>query len=177
MSNSKRVFIMIFVAVGLVYELGKYVNNLPTGKYGKPEGEKISDKQNDEVKPRTYEEIKADEAYLAESSKSVSNDRQIEDYKIADDTGFSTLEKLNKIFVGNPSEEEIEYYMNKALDVYNLERTDENYNKVSNVLLAMSRDSNKGITEMAILKYAIKIHFKNAKITDNMAIAAVFLEQ
>lgn len=101
---------------------------------------------------------------------------ELEAYNIPDAEGYTTLYKLSKVFVDKPSEDEIERYMNKALDVYGLERTDENYNKVGSALVDLRMNSSKNITEMDILKYTIKIHVKNAKIPDMMAMASVYLE-
>lgn len=97
------------------------------------------------------------------------------DYKIPDETGYSTLSKLSIIFAGNYSEEEIEIAMNRALKLYGFELTNENYNKVGSVLLELTKNDGNVYTEMELLRYTTKIHQKNTKFADMAAMASVFL--
>lgn len=91
--------------------------------------------------------------------------------KTAED--LTALEQMLIAFEGNHKMDEIKTKMDKAMKMYGLELTEDNYSRAGSVLVALRKEY--GITEMDILDYMIKSYVPNMKFPDMAAIATAYL--
>ena len=78
-------------------------------------------------------------------------------------------------FAGNHSRQQIKDHMDRAMELYGLPRTEENYNRAASALVALRKEN--GTPEMAILDYMIRSHVPGVEVSfpNAAAMASIFL--
>ena len=78
-------------------------------------------------------------------------------------------------FVGNHSRDQIKLRLDRALTLYGMPITDDNYSRAASSLVALRREN--GVAEMAVLDYMIRSHVPGVAISfpQGAAMASVFL--
>jgi hypothetical protein len=89
---------------------------------------------------------------------------------------MTAIEQAEIAFDGNPSQREIKRQLDRAMTLYELEITEENYSRAASVLVVMRK--NNGVSEMEILDHMIRSHVPGVNIAfpEAAAISAVFLK-
>ncbi len=83
------------------------------------------------------------------------------------------LQQMSDVFEGNPSESTIKEKLDRALRMYGLEPTEENYNRAGSVLAKLTDDN--GVSEMAILETMLVSPMPRVKFYEAAALVAVEL--
>jgi hypothetical protein len=88
---------------------------------------------------------------------------------------MDALDQAAIAFVGNHSRAEIKQSMDRAMSLYGLELTEDNYSRAGSVLVALQ--GKNGTAEMAILDYMIRSHVEGVRLSfgEAAALASVFL--
>lgn len=109
------------------------------------------------------------------SAERVSDVGSKPSYDSAPASDVHPLDQMAVAFVGGHARDEIQVQMDRAMQLYGLPRTEENYSRAGSVLVTMRKDS--GFDEMQILDYMIRSHVPGVNITfpEAAAIAATFL--
>jgi hypothetical protein len=91
------------------------------------------------------------------------------------DVPADPLEQMEIAFKGNYSKPQIKERLDKAMELYNLPRTKENYSRAGSTLVALRNEF--GHSEMKILSYMIRSHVPGVKMDFPSAagLAAAFL--
>lgn len=84
---------------------------------------------------------------------------------------------METVFEGYPSKSEIQPLMQKVLQMYGYEETEENLQKVGSVLVELRKNSVLGVTEMDILKDVYQNGNTSITFAEQAAISAVILER
>ncbi len=71
-------------------------------------------------------------------------------------SNFTSLEKMELVFIWNYSKEDIKLKLDDAMVLYWLEINENNYNIAWSILVSLRKNTNDSITEMDILNYMIK---------------------
>lgn len=108
---------------------------------------------------------------IAKANGGASNTAQQSSYEMAD-----AINKMNVVFVGNPSETEIKELIEGVMQKWNLEKTNDQALKIANALVVMRKESKVGVTEMEILKYIYQLGDTKLKLGDAIGLAATMLE-
>lgn len=85
-------------------------------------------------------------------------------------------EKIEIVFDGHPTKEEIQPMLESVLDKYHLNVNDENILKLGDVLLTLKKSSKLGVTEMEILKHMYQHGSNGVELYQQAAISATYLE-
>lgn len=91
------------------------------------------------------------------------------------DVPKNPLEQMEIAFEGNCSKQQIQERLDKAMKLYNLPRTKENYSRAGSALVTLRKEF--GPSEMELLSYMIRSHVPGIKIDFPTAagFAAAFL--
>lgn len=81
----------------------------------------------------------------------------------------SALQMMEDVFVGNYTKEQIKLLLDRALTLYGVSVTEENYSRAGSTLVALREKY--GISEMRILDYMIRSHVKGVNLTFPQAAA------
>ena len=88
---------------------------------------------------------------------------------------MDALGKMELAFVGGHTRGQIKRQMDRAMRLYGLPITEENYSRAGSALVALRKQN--GTAEMEILEHMIRSHVPGAKLTfpTAAAISSVFL--
>ncbi len=88
---------------------------------------------------------------------------------------FPALDLMEIAFVGGYTRVEIEARIDRAMALYGLPITDENYSRAGSALVALRKEV--GVPEMAILDYMIRSHVAGVEVSfyDGAGLAAALL--
>lgn len=86
------------------------------------------------------------------------------------------LSQMELVFRGNYTKSQIKKRLDKAMKLYKLEITKENYSRAGSVLVTLRKET--GQKEMDILNYMIKSYVPNVKLDfpDAASLSAIFLK-
>lgn len=94
-----------------------------------------------------------------------------------DSNYYSALDKMALAFKGNHTKKEIRRKFNHAFTLFNIQKTEENYERYGSVLVSLQNEFDY-TTEMEILDYAIKSYSSDIsiKLGEMMALSAVAIK-
>ncbi len=84
---------------------------------------------------------------------------------------------METAFEGSPRKSEIQPMMQKVMEMYGYQETEDNLQKFGSVLVTLRKESILGVTEMDILKHIYQFGNPNITFPEQAAISALYLEK
>ena len=101
------------------------------------------------------------------------------DTPATDSPPSEALAQMEAVFEGNPSRDNIQADLDKALMLYELRANEENYSRAGSALVVLRKEF--GVPEMQMLRYAIRLQLDtpgvNLDLPDALGLAAADLEE
>ncbi|WP_299444089.1 hypothetical protein [uncultured Aquimarina sp.] len=88
----------------------------------------------------------------------------------------NAYEKMEVAFIGNPPKKKIKPILEKVMIFHGIEINETNLHRVGSTLIVLRKSSDKGISEMDILKHMNKNGARQISFPDQAAISLVLLE-
>ena len=92
-------------------------------------------------------------------------------------SALTALEKMEIAFVGRPSKAVLEPLLYQALSNFGMGVNEANYMQIGDILVALRKDSKKGVTELTLLRCLAGMRGSRLRLEDGAAICATLAEQ